>query len=83
MNKYDLTINSLYIVTPGVQAACVQHRVHWHLHVDHDLSNWGQPGAVAGDQLPAALELLSSWPMSLLLRKCWRIKINNVSIHSL
>ena len=69
MNKYELSIPySILTPAPGVQAACLHHSVHWHLHVDHDLSDRGQPGAVAGHQLPTALELLSSWPMSLLLR---------------
>ena len=63
---------------PYVQATSLQDSGHRPLCVDDDLSDRGEPGALAGHQLPPALELLACWhwPMSLLQKKYRRLKIN-------
>ena len=42
-----------------VRHDCLQDISHWPLDVGNVLSDWGELGAVAGPQLPAAMELLS------------------------
>ena len=83
MDKYNYVFSkSGYCDPPNVQAADLQDCGHGPLYVGDDLSDWGEPGALAGHQLPPTLELFTCrhWPMSLLQKKYRRLNINKAKI---